>query len=164
LLFRDTSGDLAIWFMNGMTITQSAVVGNVPTNLAVAGSDMHGDIFWRDSASGDVSMWVMSGTSVTSTAALGVVPLSWTISAVGDFDNNGSTDLLWRDTSGNVAMWLLNGTAVQSTSVMANVPLNWTVRESRIKRSLVDNTDHYTVCKLRLHAYRAVVCLLSWNG
>jgi hypothetical protein len=127
ILWRDTSGDLAIWFMNGTTITQSAVVGNVPTNWAVAGSDMHGDIFWRDSASGDVSMWVMSGTSVTSTAALGVVPLSWTISAVGDFDNNGSTDLLWRDTSGNVAMWLLNGTAVQSTSVIANVPLNWTV-------------------------------------
>jgi hypothetical protein len=127
ILWRDNLGNLAIWFMNGTQVIQSAVVGNVPTSWAVAGADMLGDIFWRNSGTGDVGMWVMNGTKVSSTTDLGVVPSTWSIAAVGDFDNNGSTDLLWRDTSGNVGMWLMNGTAVLSTSVVGNVPSNWTL-------------------------------------
>jgi hypothetical protein len=111
--------------MNGTTITQSVVVGNVSTNWVVAGADMQGDIFWRNSATGEVGMWVMNGAKVSKTADLGVAPSTWNIAAIGDFDNNGSMDLLWRDTSGNVGIWLMNGTAILSTSVIGNVPLNW---------------------------------------
>jgi hypothetical protein len=71
-------------------------------------------------------MWVMNGTTGKS-FNLGVVSSNWSIAAVGDFDNNGSTDLLWRDTSGNVGVWLMNGTAIQSTGVIANAPSSWTI-------------------------------------
>jgi len=127
ILWRDNLGNLGIWFMNGTTVTKSAVVGNVPTSWVVAGADMLGDIFWRNTATGDVGMWVMNGTTVSKTADLGVVPSTWSIAALGDFDNNGSTDLLWRDTSGNVGLWLMSGATVLSTSVIANVPTNWTI-------------------------------------
>jgi hypothetical protein len=32
VIWRDTPGNLGIWFMNGTTIASSAVLGNVPTN------------------------------------------------------------------------------------------------------------------------------------
>jgi hypothetical protein len=35
LLWRDSSGDAAMWFMNGATISSTAFIGNVPTNWTV---------------------------------------------------------------------------------------------------------------------------------
>ena len=35
ILWGDTSGDLAIWFMNGSTILSAAGLGNVPTSWVV---------------------------------------------------------------------------------------------------------------------------------
>jgi hypothetical protein len=130
ILWRDTSGNVGMWLMNGKTITTSAVVGNVSTNWAVAGADTHGDIFWRNSTTGEVGMWVMNGATITKTVDFGVVPQTWTIAGIGDFDGNGSEDILWRDTSGNVGMWLMNGTTIQSAPVLGNVSLTWSVAET----------------------------------
>jgi FG-GAP-like repeat len=60
----------------------------------------------------------------------GSAPANWKIAGVGDFDGNGSTDILWRDTSGNVGIWLMNGTSIMSTSVLGNVPTNWNVAQT----------------------------------
>jgi len=127
ILWRDTAGDVGIWFMNGAAIQQSAVVGNVSTNWIIAGADVSGDIFWRNTVTGEVGMWVMNGTLIAKTADFGIVPLNWTIAGVGDFDGNGSTDILWRDTSGNVGLWLMNGTQIMSSAVLGNVPLTWSI-------------------------------------
>ena len=125
ILWRDSSGNLSVWFMNGAAVAQAAIIGNVPTVWSVAGADSKGDIFWYNTTTGDVAMWVMNGTQVVQAVDFGVVPTTWKIAGIGDFDGNGSTDLLWRDSSGNVAMWLLNGTAVMSTAVIGNVPVAW---------------------------------------
>jgi hypothetical protein len=34
------------------------------------------------------------------------------IAGSGDFNDDGNSDVLWRDTSGNVAIWFMNGTTV----------------------------------------------------
>ena len=130
ILWRDTSGDIAIWFMNGTTITQTAFVGNVSTNWMIAGADMKGDIFWRNTATGEVSMWVMNGTTIAQVVDFGAISLSWRIAGIGDFDRNGSTDILWRDTSGNVGMWLMNGINILSGTLLGKVPLTWTIAET----------------------------------
>jgi hypothetical protein len=41
ILWQDTSGNVAIWFMNGAHLLQSAGVGNVPTvwSIQVTGAD-----------------------------------------------------------------------------------------------------------------------------
>jgi feruloyl esterase len=127
ILWRDTAGNLAVWYMNGTAITQTAIIGNVPLIWTVAGVDSNGDIFWRNSSTGEVGMWVMNGTKVVQTVDFGVVPLTWTIAGIGDFDGNGSSDILWRDSSGNVGIWLLNGTSIMSSAVLGNVSLNWTI-------------------------------------
>jgi hypothetical protein len=130
ILWVDTSGNLGIWFMNGTTITQTAVVGQLPSNCNVVGSDMKGDIFLRNTSNGDVGIWVMNGTKIAQSVDFGPAPLNWTVAGIGDFDGNGSDDILWRDTSGNVVMWLLNGIQFISGTTIANVPTFWSIAET----------------------------------
>jgi hypothetical protein len=135
LLWRDTSGNVAIWEMNGTTILNQATsfVGNVAGNWSVFGTgdfngDGNSDILWRDT-SGNVAIWEMNGTSVlnVSTSFVANVPGNWSIVGTGDFNSDGYSDILWQDTSGNVAIWEMNGTSVlnASTSFVANVSSNW---------------------------------------
>jgi hypothetical protein len=84
-LLRDTSGDIAIWEMNGTTILNpnSASVGNLPTVWTVAETgdfDDNGesDILWRDT-SGDIAIWFMNGTTISSGAGLGTIATTLTI-------------------------------------------------------------------------------------
>jgi hypothetical protein len=65
-----------------------------------------------------------------SAADLGLVPQSWTIAVTGDFNGDGKSDLLWRNTSGDTAVWFMNGTAVASTTSLGNVPIAWTVQSA----------------------------------
>jgi hypothetical protein len=152
ILWRDNLGNVGIWLMNGTKVLKSAVVGNVPTNWVIAGSDMHGDIFWRNSTTGEVGMWVMNGTTISKTADFGAVPLTWNLVGIGDFDNNGSTDMLWRDASGNIGIWLMNGTSILSTAVVGNLPLTQTIAQTgdfngdgKTDIMFVDNTGNVGV-------------------
>ena len=130
ILWRDTSGNVGMWLMNGTSILQTAVIGNVPTNWVIAGADTHGDIFWRNSTTGEVGMWVMSGTKIASTVDFGPAPLTMTIAGIGDFDGNGSEDILFKDNLGNVTIWLLQGTSVYKTVAMGSVGTNWSVAQT----------------------------------
>jgi hypothetical protein len=56
------------------------------------------------------------------------VPTTWSIAQTGDYNADGKSDLLWRDTSGNTAVWFMNGTAVGSFGNVGNVPTDWTVQ------------------------------------
>src|ERR1700730_10008788 len=43
-----------------------------------------------------------------------------------DFNNDGKSDLLWRNTNGDVAILLMNGTQVSSAVDLGGVPTSWT--------------------------------------
>ena len=45
----------------------------------------------------------------------------------GDFNGDGKSDIVWRDTSGNTAIWLMNGAAVLSAGGLGNVPTTWSI-------------------------------------
>jgi hypothetical protein len=132
ILWRDTSGDVGIWFLNGSTISVTASLGNVSNNWAVFGQhdfngDGYADILWTDTV-GDVMIWLMNGSTVTSQAVVASgVPTNWTIVGTGIFNGNGNTDILWRDTAGDVGIWFMNGTTISSTAGLGNLPIAWTV-------------------------------------
>jgi hypothetical protein len=44
-----------------------------------------------------------------------------------DFNGDGKSDILWRDTAGNVGLWLMDGSQILSATVLGNVPTNWSV-------------------------------------
>ena len=149
ILWIDNQGNVGIWFMNGTQILQAGVVGQLPPNWIIVGSDMKGDIFLRNISSGDVGMWVMNGSHISQSVDFGPMSLNWTVAGIGDFDGNGSFDLLWRDTAGDVAIWLLNGTSVISTTTFGNLPTSWNIAETgdfngdgRSDILWVDNSGH----------------------
>jgi hypothetical protein len=128
ILWRDTSGDVAIWFMNAAQV-QYAPVGNAPTVWSIVGQrDFNGDgksdILWLDT-SGDVAIWFMNGAQAQY-APVGNVPTVWSVVGTGDFNGDGIGDILWRDTSGDVAIWFMNGAQAQYAAV-GNVPTVWSV-------------------------------------
>jgi hypothetical protein len=61
----------------------------------------------------------MNGATVSSAGGIGSVPSTWSIAGTGDFDGDGKTDLLWRDTLGNTAIWFMSGVQVASTASVA---------------------------------------------
>jgi glucose/arabinose dehydrogenase len=132
IAWRDTSGNVAIWLMNGTQVASNAGLGTVPTIWSIVGQhDFDGDgkrdLLWRDT-SGNTAIWFMNGTSVASSAPIGNIPATWTVAASADFNGDGKADILWRDGSGNTAIWLMQGTQVLSNGSLGNVsPATWSV-------------------------------------
>ena len=44
-----------------------------------------------------------------------------------DFNGDGKSDILWRDSSGNVASWLMSGATISSNTLVASVPTTWSI-------------------------------------
>jgi phospholipase/lecithinase/hemolysin len=138
ILWRDTSGDLAIWEMNGSTILNPSAsgLGSVATTWSIVGQrDFNGDgkadILWRDT-SGNLAIWEMNGTTIlnANTAGLGGVSTAWSVAGTGDFNGDGNADILWRNTTtGDIAIWEMNGTTIlnANASGVGNVPTNWSI-------------------------------------
>jgi hypothetical protein len=123
ILWRNsTTGDVYIWQMNGTTIASQGDLGIVSPSSGwniVGVGDFNGDgkadILWQNSTSGEIYIWLMNGISIASQGEVGVVSPSsgWVIQGVGDFDGNGTSDILWQNTtSGEVYIWLMNGTTI----------------------------------------------------
>ncbi|HUD88149.1 MAG TPA: FG-GAP-like repeat-containing protein [Xanthobacteraceae bacterium] len=138
ILWRDNSGNLAIWEMNGGTILNpsNSGLGSVPTTWSIVGQrdfngDGNADILWRDN-SGNLAIWEMNGTTILNpnSSGLGNVPTNWSVVGVGDFNGDGMADILWRNNNnGNVAIWEMNGTTIlnANTATFGNMPLTWSV-------------------------------------
>jgi VCBS repeat protein len=135
IAWRDTSGNTAIWLMNGTVILNqnSSFVGNVAGQWAVVGQrdfngDGYADLLWHDTR-GNVAIWEMSGTTIlnSNNTFVANVPTNWSVVGTGDFNGDGMGDILWQDASGNVAIWEMSGTTVlnQNSSFVANVPGQW---------------------------------------
>jgi glucose/arabinose dehydrogenase len=134
-LWRDSSGDLGIWGMQGTQILNSAAVATVPTGWSVIrigdfNGDGKSDLLWSD-GNGTYTIWEMNGTTLLNSNAtyLADVPTNWKVVGVGDFNGDGMSDILWQDQSGNYAIWEMNGTQIinPNGTFVATVPTNWTV-------------------------------------
>lgn len=75
------------------------------------------DILWQHD-DGRVSTWLMSGLTVLEGIPLGPGSVSdpaWRVAASGDFDRDGSHDVVWQhQTDGRVALWLMSGRTLLS--------------------------------------------------
>jgi len=140
LLWRHgTTGQNAIWMMNGTAIgAGTGFMTTVPdTNWKVAGSgdfnnDRKTDILWRNTATGQNAIWMMNGTATaTGTGyAASMTDLNWKIAGVGDFNGDGKSDILWRNSAtGQNAIWMMNGTATAAGTgfVASMTDLNWKI-------------------------------------
>jgi beta-glucanase (GH16 family) len=132
ILWRNSSGVLYQWFMDGTAAIGQGSPGTATSDWTIAGvGDFNGDgkadILWRNTASGAVYQWFMNGTGVIAQASLGIVTSDWQIAGVGDFNGDGKTDILWRNLSGAVYQWFMNGASVIGQATLGNVSTDWTV-------------------------------------
>src|SRR3546814_17814008 len=72
----------------------------------VCSSDLGKNQLWRSASSSTISALATVGSQ------------SWTVVGIGDFNGDGSTDILWRDTAdGRNAIWLSgNASTKQATT------------------------------------------------
>lgn len=143
LWHEQTQGWVVAWLMTGATLKASLDLtpGQVPdTRWQIVGTgDANGDgncdIFWQHrSNDGWLAVWLMQGLNLIDSVSLTPDRLSdpsWHVVGTGDFNADGSTDLVWRQvTTGYVAVWIMNGTTlVESRSTYPNqvADLDWRI-------------------------------------
>ena len=69
----------------------------------------------------------MSGATINSTSDLGYVANSWSIQGTGDFNADGSPDILWRNSNGDVLIWFMTGGAFDSSADLGVIDSSWTI-------------------------------------
>jgi FG-GAP-like repeat len=132
VLWRNDNGDVALWQMNGSTLTTGSVFANISTawKIASAGDfndDGKADILWRN-ADGQVAIWQMNGATPTTQTVIGSVPTNWQISGTGNFNGDGKADILWRNTAdGSVAIWQMNGNTPTAQTVVGAASTDWKI-------------------------------------
>jgi len=78
-----TTGDVAIWLMDGLTPTQGKVIASgMDLAWQIAGiSDVNGDgkadLVWRNTTTGDVAIWLMDGLTPTQGKVIARKVLAW---------------------------------------------------------------------------------------
>lgn len=121
LLRNMDNGDVGIWLMSkGLIRSYVYPQRGVEWWWVFKGTgDFNGDgiadVLWRKVGEGDVAIWQMN-----SSAAIGAylypqrrVEAAWTIQGTGDFNADGTTDILWRNTSTQaVSFWAMKGGSI----------------------------------------------------
>jgi hypothetical protein len=118
ILWRNASGALAIWLMNGGQVLQSGAIdtlgGNYSPSSAIIGQhdfngDGNADIVWRDSSSND---WITGMNGVTpypNPNAFASIPANISLVGTGDLNGDGFADPLWLDSNtSSLSAWLTN--------------------------------------------------------
>jgi Ca2+-binding RTX toxin-like protein len=118
ILWRNDNGNFTDWLGNnsgGYTPNAVDELTNVSTDWQIAGTgdfngDGHADVLWRN-ADGRITDWLgnSNGSFTDNVAnALNGVSNDWQIVGVGDFNHDGRSDILWRNTDGRITDWLGN--------------------------------------------------------
>jgi hypothetical protein len=139
ILWRNhDNGENHIWIMDNLgNRVKSAVLRNVDINTGwfIAGSgefngDGVNDILWRNSFTGEVHIWLIDKDSNYSRSIVldAVSTYEWSVETVKDTNNDGISDILWRNYfNGDNHLWMMgkNSKKNQST-ILRNVSPNST--------------------------------------
>ncbi|MEO8346093.1 MAG: FG-GAP-like repeat-containing protein [Betaproteobacteria bacterium] len=125
-----------LWLMYGPYVSSVVALNAVLTNnwrvggLGDVDQDGRSDIIWYYAPSASVYIWLMDENGIKNNGVVyvGGVGPGWTIEGIGDFNNDGVSDILWRHTSGLVYVWYLNsGGSIANVVGLGAVDTTWRV-------------------------------------
>jgi len=67
----------------------------------------------------------MDGGHIRHVDNLGVIPPSVHVADIGDFDGNGTSDILWRNDNGQTALWEMNGAQTIAAADLGTIGATW---------------------------------------
>jgi VCBS repeat-containing protein len=132
-----TTGNVDQWQVKDGNWAQSIDFGNnkgADWKLGGVGDfsgDNHDDVLWVNTKTGQVDEWVMQDGHWSASVDFGAThgSANWQIAGIGDFNGDGTSDVLWRDpTTGRVDEWqMVDGHWAKSIDLGATKDANWTV-------------------------------------
>jgi hypothetical protein len=137
LLRMPETGQDEIWLMHGTNrITRQSIATGAPDYRVVGAGDFNNDgfpdILWHNQSRQNTAVWFMAGTNWT--GSVGWIPrpediagTGWEPAVTGDFDNDGNTDIVWRDlhTGRNIISYLSGTNLVSSAEIEAEPDLQF---------------------------------------
>jgi FG-GAP-like repeat len=113
--------------------SQDGIVG-----IADFNQDGQRDLLLRNGVTGELQIWYMnSGNKIGEAPIVNYAATpgtNWVVEGVGDFNNDQSPDLVWRDlgSSGSTVIWFMNNNnfvagQTVGTGNVANLPANWRI-------------------------------------
>jgi hypothetical protein len=139
IIYRHPSGNIGVWTMNDTTESTWYYINNHGSwdirGVADFNGDGKDDILYRHPGNGNIGLWYMNGTAETSwtlvknpSGAAANHGLQWDIGGVGDFNNDGQNDILYRHSSGNIGVWYMNGASETTWHLIGNHGPSWYVK------------------------------------
>lgn len=122
------------WIMSADGIASEGPIGAMPGAMPLGVGDFDGDgmrdILWR-TPTGEVHAWLLDGLSIREQGPItdvDTVSRGWKVAGIGDFDGDGSDDILWRQSrAGDVVSWRMEGLRCMEVRLLSNsVPAQWT--------------------------------------
>jgi len=143
LVWRNDNGTFTTWLAQadgGFVSNDANSLTVLPTNWKVSDTgDFNGDgrddIIWRRD-DGAFTTWLSqpNGSFVSNdTNSWALVPTNWKVEGTGDFNGDGSDDIVWRRDDGAFTTWLStgNGSFVSNdANSWAVIPTTWQVVET----------------------------------
>jgi hypothetical protein len=125
--FNNSTGEVAPWLLFGSTVEVGPTLSRKCAACLQAGwrvvgaadmnGDGYGDILWHNTGTGALVEWLTNGSgTVTSTVTVGGVcgaadgcSNGWKAVGIGDFNDDGTQDILWANASSDLySLWLLD--------------------------------------------------------
>ncbi|PFH08111.1 VCBS repeat protein [Collimonas sp. PA-H2] len=137
LWYNAKTDQYVIWFMNGQNYKRSAVLAPHAAGWTVVGSgdfdgDGKADLLWHSPSTNYYVIWFMDGTGnyTSNSGPIDSPSAGFVFEALGDFDGDGKTDIIWKNPTSNVfSMWLMNGKLKTETAMNQPTPqLSWSIK------------------------------------